>query len=116
MQTVAATVSMRNKLKLELVTSIDRIEHEALAASRLIAASDFFATNGLRPSVSEEERVAAHGDSPGVVCCLLLEDDRELGQYLINREAPDPDEDFKPSKQLLYILDWIESNFQTVKH
>lgn len=116
MQTVAATICMRPRLKLELITVPDRIEHEALAASRMTAAHDFFCVNGVRPSLSEEVRTAKQGDDPSVACCLLLDNDPELGQYLKQKEDPNPEEDFKPSRQLLYIVDWIEDNFRLVKH
>lgn len=114
LQTVAAAICMRTRLCLKLLSCPDAIENKALAENRLAAIEEFFAKEGIRTERSRESaRVSSPNGSPGVICKLLLEHDRELRDFFIAREDCD---EFPISRSTRSTIAWLESEFETVRH
>lgn len=114
LQDVCATKCMRQKLDVELVGCPARIENDALAETRLQAVMSFFQMQGISPSRSTERtRVVEVSETPGVMCQLVLNNDRELRDFFLLREMG---EAFKPNPETKRVIECLELDFQTCIH
>lgn len=114
LQDVCAMKCMRPGLDVELVGCPARIENDALAEARVQAVMSFFQTHGIIPERSAERtRVVEISDTPGVMCQLVLNRDRELRDFFLLREMGEP---FKPNAATRNVIDDLEREYKTCRH
>mmetsp|Transcript_75496 Transcript_75496/g.234245 ORF Transcript_75496/g.234245 Transcript_75496/m.234245 type:complete len:448 (+) Transcript_75496:74-1417(+) len=110
LQTVAAVMCMRRNLVLELLGCPAAIENEALSKSRLEAVMNYFSQNGLAARASlDPPRVVSADSDPGIICQILLNNDRELRDYFILRELG---EAFAIGGYTKSVVETLELDFQ----
>merc|ERR1711865_661714 len=107
---------MRPGLSVEIQGCPDRIEHDALARTRVSEVQKWFADNGVQTATCSEARFAKPREDPGIVCRILLHRDRALRDYFIIRENPDPDDEMMFSRDVIRDAQMLEEDFATVKH
>lgn len=118
LQTVAATYCMRRRLQIEMVASSAPIENEALARNRLVAARDWLVDNGVPEEallVSKESgRIAKETEDPGIVCKIVLSNDKVLRDFFLLVEQGESRKD-AGTKDTLNIARWLEEQFQVCR-
>eukprot|EP00929_Paragymnodinium_shiwhaense_P021249 TRINITY_DN13910_c0_g1_i1.p1 TRINITY_DN13910_c0_g1~~TRINITY_DN13910_c0_g1_i1.p1 ORF type:complete len:485 (+),score=105.21 TRINITY_DN13910_c0_g1_i1:159-1613(+) len=111
LQNVAAVMCMRRKFVLEVVGCPDRIEHAATNVARIRAVGEFFEKEGLEcEPATEKTRVAKEGTDPGIICKLLLTNDRELRDFFLMRENG---ETLQLSSHTKCLVEGLEEDFKT---
>jgi len=114
LQRVAATMCMRRSLRLQLLGCPMRIEHLATSEGRIKACGAFFSQQGLTwQRSSERPRVANNDSTPGVICQVFLDEDRELRDFFILSESG---ERMELSGHTRCVIEDLRNDFQTVRH
>lgn len=126
LQTVAATVAMRQQLAVVLLSSQQRMESDILGDARMRVVERFLMSHGLSSSRSSSRSRAALGDEwPGVVCQLRLESDAELRDYFLRRAGLLEDEEGRldltvherlRGGETRDVAAWLEEGFTTCGH
>lgn len=114
LQLIAATMCMRQQLVLQLQGALHPMENPAMVTTRQRYIEAFFDSNKLRYKASEQPiKEIGMNDDPGIICQLILDNDRELRDWFIMR---DEGEAFKVGANTKCVIESLESEFKTVKH
>eukprot|EP00811_Abedinium_folium_P033381 NODE_6349_length_1680_cov_3.637476.p2 GENE.NODE_6349_length_1680_cov_3.637476~~NODE_6349_length_1680_cov_3.637476.p2 ORF type:complete len:333 (-),score=83.54 NODE_6349_length_1680_cov_3.637476:499-1497(-) len=118
LQTLAATICMRQRLQIEIVSWPHRLESVALGTARLQVVQTVLAKDGLTIVKMHEQMRTPSSSVPAVVCQVHVRGDRELSMHFLSLSVPkEPDEDdYVCSKEAREVAGWLEENFTSTMH
>jgi len=110
LQTVAATICMRQSLGVELLAYSSSPDKSQLASRRLCIVKEFLAANGVPGVVMlDGTRAASTSHPPGVLCQLDFKGDAALSENFRSGQASASDSETQE------IAEWIKDNFAALK-